>query len=454
MSPNTAGVTSARPRSWEPVGPLRRVDAPPRFSVVDLFSGAGGASAGFAAHPAFRLAAAADAEIGKPSGGRGSLGCNDTYAVNLGVQPRRVDLGEVDPPRLPDLLDLAAPPTVLIACPPCTGFSRMNAGNHRADDPRNALVRRVADFVAVLDPQVVVMENARELLTGRFRGHFDWLRDRLVGLGYTVRAQVHRLDEFGLPQARERALVVAARQPWTPRTLADLWSGHSVDPAATHLRRAIGALPPVPAGTAHPADPMHASPGLSPVVAARVAALPHDGGSWRDLLRSPRWPELATPTMRRSAAAGRWGDFPDVYGRLWWDRPAPTVKRECGHVGNGRYTHPSQDRLCTVREMALVQGFPAGWQFTGTLGNRYRHVGDAVPPLISHQLAWACAWTLTGVRPALHDVVLEGTSLTPGDLWSTPHAEPDRIVAADLIPSPRGHTGKITYTTHRATATR
>ena len=76
-----------------------------------------------------------------------------------------------------------------------------------------------------------------------------------------------------------------------------------------------------------------------------------------------------------------------MYGRLWWDRPAITITRECAHVGNGRYVHPEQDRLLTVREMALLQGFPADYVFEGPLTARYNQIGDAVPPLISEQLA-------------------------------------------------------------------
>jgi DNA (cytosine-5)-methyltransferase 1 len=92
---------------------------------------------------------------------------------------------------------------------------------------------------------------------------------------------------------------------------------------------------------------------------------------------------LLTPAM----FTARVGSFPDIYGRLWWDRPAITITRECGHVGNGRYSHPEQDRLVTVREMALLQGFPPDYQFHGPLSAKYNQIGDAVPPMISELLA-------------------------------------------------------------------
>ena len=87
-------------------------------SVVDLFSGGGGASFGFHAHPSFRVVGAADAQVGKPSSGRGTLDCNATYRLNMGINPVEADLGRIDPSVLTGKLGITQPPTVLIACPP------------------------------------------------------------------------------------------------------------------------------------------------------------------------------------------------------------------------------------------------------------------------------------------------------------------------------------------------
>ena len=122
--------------------------------------------------------------------------------------------------------------------------------------------------------------------------------------------------------------------------------------------------------------------------------------------------------MKHRARLRDLGSHPDVYGRMWWDRCAVTIKRECGHIGNGRYAHPEQDRLCTVREMAILQGFPASYTFVGTLANRYRHIGDAVPPLISYQLAALAQWMLTGRRPEPAELILPGSHLTAADIES------------------------------------
>lgn len=404
------------------------IEAPPRttqrtavpktenLTVVDLFSGAGGMSCGFALHPSFELVGAADAEIGKPSSKAGSLGCNRSYALNIGVEPLQVDLGAIAPGELVERLELKARPEVLLACPPCTGFSRTLSRNHEIDDKRNSLVRRVGDFARALNPDVVIVENARELINGRFSGHYRSLVENLESQGYRVSGKVHFLSEYGLPQRRERALMIATKN--SPlHDLDDLWSGFGVSPEAVTVRAAIESLPALVAGEVHPDDPCHASPQLTELNQRRLAAIPRDGGSWIDLLDSPITTELMTPSMQRRVEAGAFGSHPDVYGRLWWDRPAPTIKRECGHIGNGRYSHPEQDRLCSVRELALLQGFPRNYRFDASgLSNMYRHVGDAVPPLIAFQIAAAADWSLTGRRPDPAEFILPTGTLRPADV--------------------------------------
>jgi DNA (cytosine-5)-methyltransferase 1 len=389
-----------------------------QWLMVDLFSGAGGMSCGFSRHPAFDVVGAADAQIGKPSAAPGSLGCNATYRANIRLAPVEADLAEADPANVCAAMALhGRRPAVLAAGPPCTGFSRTVASNHLRDDRRNGLVGRVGDYAELLRPDIVLIENARELAIGKFSGHLRRLLARLDGLGYSAVAATHFLTDFGLPQRRERTIVIAARRPLRARGLTELWRGWRVDAKATHVRRAIWDLPPVPAGQPDRTDPLQVSPAFRAGVSRRrLAAVPHDGGSWADLLRHPDTATLLTPAMAGRVARGDFGSHPDIYGRLWWDRPAVTIKRECSHVGNGRYAHPEQDRLCTVREMSILQGFPRDYQFTGSLANMYRHIGDAVPPLISYQLAGLSEWILTGRRPDPADLLLAGCQLSTGDL--------------------------------------
>jgi DNA (cytosine-5)-methyltransferase 1 len=199
--------------------------------------------------------------------------------------------------------------------------------------------------------------------------------------------------------------------------IEDLWSGYEVADKATTVRRAIADLPHLTSGGTDPLDPAHSCTSIQGVSLDRLRAMPLNGGSWRDLIGSDRTESLLTPGMRRSIERGRLNQFCDIYGRMAWDSPAPTIKRECCHIGNGRYGHPEQDRMLSVREMALLQGFPADYLFpTRSRKNAYRNIGDAVPPMISFQLSRLAEWILTGERPPIESLVLPGTSLRTEDI--------------------------------------
>lgn len=383
------------------------------FAVVDLFSGAGGMSYGFHKHPAFKIVAAADAELGKPSTGKGKLQCNGTYYRNIGVTPCQVDLTTVAPTQLRTTLGITENQdiTVLATCPPCTGFTRANPENHLRDDNRNSLVRRSAQFAAALSADIVVMENARELIRGNFKHHYEWFRNHLEEHGYNVFGRTYMLSRFGLPQIRERAIVIAAKQSLPLHTLESLWDGWHVRDEALTVKRAFEAI----AGNPNTSEIF---PDFSSeTVRKRMAAIPKNGGSWLDLLEREDADDLMTDAMKRIVARRRFGSYPDVYGRMAWEKPAPTIKRECAHVGNGRYAHPEKDRLCSVREMAALQGFPRDFSLNGAaVSNMYRHIGDAVPPLISYQLAHLCHWILTGEQPKVEEILLPGTNLRSEDI--------------------------------------
>ncbi|WP_158917699.1 DNA cytosine methyltransferase [Caulobacter sp. S45] len=389
----------------------------PRRTVVDLFSCGGGMSAGFSNRSGWRLGGAVDLEVAKPSGkGAGETRCNDIYEANHGLRPISDDLLKLDPNELLGRFGLTRGKIgCLISCAPCTDFSRANPENHLADRSRNTLVGRSGDYVEAFMPEVFVMENARELITGNHPQHWDRLRLRLERLGYDVRADVHFLSRFGLSQVRERALIIASRVG-PARTLEDLWDGWEIDSAAVTVRTALGRLDAWLQD--HPRDATGAAaPGMGQLVRARLAATPHDGGGWADVAKSPTTRHLLTPDCLRRWQVRDLGSHPDVYGRMWWDRPAPTIKRECAHVGNGRYAHPKADRLLTVREMATLQGFPFSYQFpVKSVANRYRAIGDAVPPLIAWQIAACVQWTITGRKPSPEEWVMPNTSLHLEDL--------------------------------------
>lgn len=397
------------------------------WAVIDLFSGCGGLSYGFAARKPFKMVAAVDAQKGKPCTGKGTLDCNLTYAKNFGIQPFELDISALTPKGLSDLITPRLAEigleglTVLLCAPPCTDFSRAKPSNHIIDFANNTLVEKCADYVEELMPEFVILENAREVIMGNHSYHYQNFANKLEKLGYRVSGEVVMFTKYGLPQVRERSIVIASRISEV-KNLDDLWEGYRLNPSAITVRHAIGKmnLKKLAAGECSPNDPAQVSPGFSfDISRRRIAAIPRDGGSWVSLVEHPDADELLIASMKERVQKRDFGSHPDVYGRLWWDRPAVTIKRECAHIGNGRYAHPEQDRLLTVREMATLQGFPEGFVFpSNSVANRYRHIGDSVPPLISYQLSALVKWMKTGIRPTPGEWILPKSSLKTTDVAS------------------------------------
>ena len=388
------------------------------WTVADFFSCGGGTSAGFSRRQGFRIVGAVDLELAKPSGGMGASDCNSTYEANHGVRPLNRDMMELAPEEFGCLTGIEPGRlNVMISCAPCTDLSRAKPTNHLVDSSKNNLVGRSGDFAASLLPEVMFMENARELIQGNFRHHHEALVSRLRDLGYAVRSDVHFLSRFGLPQIRERALVVASRIG-EARTLEDLWQGWAVRPEAVTVRTALGRLAEWRRDNPNPIDQEgDVFPGMGAEVMKRLAATPKDGGGWVDVARDARTRKFLTNDCLRRWQEKDLGSHPDVYGRMWWDKPAPTIKRECAHVGNGRYVHPTEDRLLTVREMASLQGFPFDYRFPArAVANRYRHIGDAVPPMIAYQMSALAKWMKTGVRPTPEEWALPNSVFRVEDI--------------------------------------
>lgn len=388
------------------------------WPVADFFSCGGGTSAGFVSRDEFGLVGAVDLELAKPSGGVGASDCNATFFANHGIRPLSLNMMTLEPADFARLTGISPGElTVMISCAPCTHLSRANPNNHLVDKIENTLIGRSGEFVRWLQPEIFFMENTRELITGNYNHHHDALVLALKSWGYEVRSEVHFLHRFGLPQVRERALVVASRIG-QPRTLSDLWDGWEVTPAATTVRTALDRLSDWKK-TAAPDPDGDVYPGMTSSVHARLKATPPDGGGWVDVARSTATRHLLTKDCLRRWEEGNLGSHPDVYGRMKWDKPAPTIKRECAHIGNGRYAHPVEDRLLTVREMATLQGFPFDYKFPAkALTNRYRHVGDAVPPLIAYQMSALAKWMKSGIRPHPGDWAMPNTALRAEDIRS------------------------------------
>lgn len=259
--------------------------------------------------------------------------------------------------------------TLLAGCAPCQPFStysqkarrdgRLRADRGKKDDWK--LVERFGELIAEVQPDLVAMENVPPLLKAsvynRFLDHLE---------GYSFDARVIDCTTVGLPQTRKRLVLVASKMG--PISLPQF------DRQKKTVRQTIGCLPPLAAGESCRGDRVHRASALSPLNLARIrASVP--GGTWRD------WPE----ELRARCHAQESGmTYPSVYGRMLWDEPAPTITTQCFGYGNGRFGHPEQDRALSLREAAMLQGFPRTYEFLppeqevsfSVLG---RLIGNAVP---------------------------------------------------------------------------
>jgi DNA (cytosine-5)-methyltransferase 1 len=347
----------------EGVGPI---------DVIDMFSGCGGMSAGFAAvnaiTPAYHLIGAVDID----------QVANETYTANLPIAPSPLDVAHLaqDRRRLKGFMQKSGrrpgKPLVLIGCAPCQGFSSHRNSRGQSDE-RNPLFVDFARVATMLQPNVVVAENVPELLTYRYWPYVAEARKLLEQAGYYVHLGVHNMAHFGVPQERFRAVMLAFRRPFSPlRGIVGRGEFRTV-------RDAVGDLPPVAAGVRHPMDPMHYCAGHKESTLATIRAVPKDGGSrpWN----------VGPACLRRVRERQGRGAYEDVYGRLAWDRPSITVTAYARNPASGRYIHPEQDRGLTVREAACLQGFPKDYWFAGSLDERFRQIGNAVPPSFAAGLA-------------------------------------------------------------------
>lgn len=246
----------------------------------------------------------------------------------------------------------------------------------RQDRRRNALVYEYLRLVEELHPRHIAFENVPGLVEGRWHAHFDRFRQILAELGYMFDWRVVDAAEYGVPQRRRRVLVIGSRV--TGPRLPKPTHGDHVEagrrPFVT-VRDAISDLRPLASGEQDPDDEFHRARRHSPLALRRLACIPA-GGARADL------PEHLVLECHKEHD----GHY-DIYGRMWWDRVAPTLTSGCTNVTRGRFAHPEQDRAVTLREAMLLQTFPPRARLTGGVETRSLQVGNAVPSLLARRIA-------------------------------------------------------------------
>lgn len=321
-----------------------------KYTAVELFSGCGGMTLGLK-QAGFRVIGAVEID---------PLAI-ETYRVNHPeVFVWASDIRNVSTNEIMERLELQPGQLDLLAgCPPCQGFSSIRTlnGSETVEDPRNDLVFEFLRFIKALLPKAVMVENTPGLAKNwRMEEFFRELLDLKYEGDYPVLNAV----DYGVPQRRRRMILLAGC--FGPISFAPPESNRQT------VRSAIGSLPPVGKGGDALQDLQERR---SERITQLIKKIPKNGGSRTDLGKE-----------HQLACHRKCDGFKDVYGRMVWDRESPTITSGCFNPSKGRFLHPEEDRAITLREAALLQGFPPSYYFSLRKGKSGAAalIGNALPP--------------------------------------------------------------------------
>lgn len=343
-----------------------------KLRVIDLFAGAGGFTLGLCNTGKFEPVFANDFNAYAAK----------TYNANFGDHCLHGDINDL----LANSSFKFPEADIVIGGPPCQGFSPLN--KQREGDPRKQLWRAFMEVVRRVTPIAFVMENVPELLVS---AEFNDIRTHAESMGYLVTADILNAADYGVPQRRKRAIIVASRagRIWPPTPThanpqkAPTLFQNGLLPWET-VGRAIEDLPEpegidIRVGTVSPPLDLHFGRTPTSKSLARYRCV-QEGGNRFDLQR--KRPDLTPNCWIRKKSGGT-----DLFGRLWQNRPAFTIRTEFFKPEKGRYLHPIQHRPITHREAARLQSFPDTFIFLGTKIEIAKQIGNAVPPLLAQRVA-------------------------------------------------------------------
>jgi DNA (cytosine-5)-methyltransferase 1 len=260
---------------------------------------------------------------------------------------------------------------LLAGCAPCRPFSPHRRGSDNSGDEEWGLVKEFSRLVEELRPELVTMENVPRL--GSKLVFLDFVR-KLIRLGYEVDFGSVYCPRFGIPQHRRRLVLMAS-------LIGPIRVPIGAVPPEKYktVRETIATLPRLAAGERDPNDPLHRARSLNETNLRRVRTS-RPGGTWED------WPKDLRAQCHQKTTGST---YRNVYSRMVWDEPAPTITTLAHNFGTGRFGHPEQDRAITPREAALLQTFPRRFRFAApgeevSLTTAGRLIGNAVPPRMAY----------------------------------------------------------------------
>lgn len=328
----------------------------------DLFSGAGGGSLGL---ERLGINVVFGADIDDKA--------VETYERNINSKAIKADLTDTS---MDEILQEADEEDIdmLIGCPPCQNFSSLrDTTPWNEDEPKDLLLRKYLERIEEQKPKYVIFENVRGILNTDDGVHIDTFIEIMEeDLNYTIVHEIVNTKDFGVPQDRERVIAFGVHN----------YEGELKFPESTHedvrdVEDAIGDLPSLKAGEKSLEYEWHEATNHHESTLERIRAIPENGGDRTDLK-----PELELECHKNMESTGA----ENVYGRMSWGKPAPTITTRCTNPSSGRFIHPEDHRGITVREAARLQTFPDDFEFPDTKKDATRLIGNAVPPKLIEEI--------------------------------------------------------------------
>ena len=263
---------------------------------------------------------------------------------------------------------------VFVGCSPCQYYTNLQTDKAKSSKSRMLL----EDFQKLIDyfnPGFIFVENVPGLESKK-NSPLVRFKKFLEQKGYTIDDEVVNAANYKVPQSRRRYVLIASR---VSKKIAIPKPKNS---KVRTVREAIGNLPHIQAGHRDEEKLMHWTAGLHAINLERIRSTSHDGGNrleWKD-----------NQELQLNCYKGKDSTFSDVYGRMFWDYPSPTITTKFHSLTNGRFGHPEQDRALSLREGALLQSFPSSYKFdSDNIGVIARMIGNAVPPELAKNIGQA-----------------------------------------------------------------
>lgn len=332
--------------------------------AVDFFCGAGGMSFGLQ-----------KAKISVLAGIDFDKACEKTYKANIAnANYLRRDITRLTCKELQRVLHLKRKDDSLIfaGCSPCQYWSKLKTDKTKSQKSA-FLLKAFQKFIRFFEPGYVVVENVPGLLTNKKESILPAFLEFLKKHGYAYDDGIINSNLYGVPQNRRRYLLIATRL----EKAVQLPKGKK--DAKLIVRNFLGTtngFASIEAGCRDSSSFIHTAAALSPNNLKRIKLTKKNGGdrsAWKD-----------DPTLQIEAYRGKDHIFRNIYSRMYWDKPAPTITTRFNSLSNGRFGHPEEDRAISLREGATLQTFPITFTFEGI--NQCciaRQIGNAVPPALA-----------------------------------------------------------------------